>query len=102
MFVVLSEPPAPGNVAAQREVIAALSAGVPAIIWHQVDCSLIEFREAVAAIVADGAVVHLPQRITALRREALRQPGEPHSHPGRHVALLWDDPDRLPLPRGIG
>jgi NTP-dependent ternary conflict system VMAP-like protein/effector-associated domain 2 (EAD2)-containing protein len=101
MSLVLSQPPDPGNDTAHREINAALQAGIPAIIWHQVDCSLPEFRDAVSTLVADGALVHLPQRIATLRRDALRRLGATH---GKNVALLWDDPDRLPEPppRGIG
>jgi hypothetical protein len=103
MSVVLSQPPAPGNDTALRELIAALRVGVPAIIWHQADCSSVEFREAVATMMADGDLVELPQRVARLRREALRQPAEPQGHPCRQLALLWDDPGRLPQPpRGIG
>jgi vWA-MoxR associated protein C-terminal domain/vWA-MoxR associated protein middle region 0/Effector-associated domain 2 len=103
MSVVLSEPPDPGNDTAHREINAALQAGIPAIIWHRSNCSLTEFRDAVMTMVADGGLVHLPQRIAAIRREALRLSAATPGHPGREVALLWDDPERLPdPPRGIG
>jgi len=53
--------------------------------------------------VADGALINLPRRIAALRRDALRLSAATPGHPGREVAILWDDPDRLPEPpRGIG
>jgi hypothetical protein len=103
MSLVLSEPPEPGNVTAHREINAALHAGLPAIIWHRSDCSLTEFREAVMTMVADGALINLPRRVAALRRDALRLSAATPGHPGREVAILWDDPDRLPEPpRGIG
>jgi hypothetical protein len=103
MSVVLSQPPTHGNDTALRELIAALRVGVPAIIWHQVDCSSIEFREVVTTMMAAGDLTELPQRLARLRQEALRLPAEPQGHPCRQVALLWDDPGRLPQPpRGIG
>lgn len=102
--LVLSEPPDPDNEVAHREIMAALRSGIPAIIWHRQDCSASEFRDAVNAMVSDGGLIHLPQRVAALRREALRmEPSSGGRHAGWHVAILWDDPERLPdLPRLSG
>jgi len=103
MMLVLSEPPEPGNDTAHREIDFALQAGVPAIIWHRLDCSSAEFREAVLTMVADGALLRLPERVAALRRNAIRLSAKQSEHPDRDVALLWDDPERLPEPPlGVG
>jgi hypothetical protein len=101
--LILSSPPEEGNDAALLEIHAALRAGIPAILWHRSDGSAGAFRDAVTTMVADGALVHLPERVTKLRRDALRLGGDPPSHPGWGIALLWDDPTRFPEPpRGIG
>jgi hypothetical protein len=101
--LILSEPPEPDNNVAHLEVATALQAGIPAIMWHRRDCSSPEFRDAVTTMVADGALVQLPQRVAELRHQALRGGVASPSHPGWEIALLWDDPDRLlEPPRGIG
>lgn len=100
--LILSEPPEAGNNA-HLEVAAALQAGIPAIVWHRLDCSSKEFRDAVAAMVGDGALVHLPRRVTKLRQAALKLGSTSPGHPGWEIAILWDDPTRLlEPPRGIG
>jgi hypothetical protein len=101
--LILSSPPVQGNDDALREIHAALRAGIPAIMWHRLDCSASAFRDAVTTMVADGALVHLRERVTELRRNALRLGVETPGHPGWDIALLWDDPTRFPEPpRGIG
>jgi hypothetical protein len=100
--LILSEPPEAGNNA-HLEVAAALHAGIPAIVWHRLDCSSAHFRDAVTTMVADGALVHLPRRVTALRLDALKLGTMTPGHPGWEIAILWDDPNRLlEPPRGIG
>jgi hypothetical protein len=100
--LILSEPPEAGNNA-HLEVAAALHAGIPAIVWHRLDCSSAHFRDAVTTMVADGALVHLPRRVTKLRHDALKLGTVTPGHPGWEIAILWDDPNRLlEPPRGIG
>lgn len=98
MSLVLSAPPEPGNETSYREINAALQAGVPAIIWHRSDCSLAQFREAVMTMMADGALARLPERTAALRRNAIILSSTNPGHPGKELALLWDDPEQLPEP----
>jgi hypothetical protein len=102
--LVLSEPLKPGNARAREEWAVALRHGVPAIVWHREDCANGEFRDAVAALVADGGLAQLPQRVAELRRDALRSgAGELAAHAGRNLAILWDDPERLPeFPGAVG
>lgn len=100
--LILSEPPEAGNNA-HLEVAAALQAGIPAIVWHRLDCSSSQFRDAVRTMVADGALIHLPRRVTELRHDALKLGTTTPGHPGWEIAILWDDPTRLlEPPRGIG
>jgi len=101
--VVLSGPPVPGNNVAVQEIGAALRAGIPAIMWHRVDCSTSAFHDAVETMVGDGALVHLPDRVTKLRRAALVGGDQSSAYPHWEIALLWDDPTRFPDPlREIG
>jgi hypothetical protein len=97
--LVLSEPPVPGSIG-QLEVRAALRAGVPIVIWHRTDCGA-PFREAVAALFRGEGLARLPTRARELRQQAWRQePQHRETHLGRHLTLLWDDPDRQPEPVG--
>jgi hypothetical protein len=104
MSLVLSEPLIPGNTKACEEWAIALKYGVPAILWHREDCGDSDFRAAVAAIAADGGLAELPGRIAELRQAGLRVgPDDLAAHLGRNIAVLWDDPDRLPeSPRAAG
>jgi hypothetical protein len=96
LSLILSEPLKPGNANAREEWSVALRSGVPAIIWHREDCGDGVFRDAVAKLVADGGLAELPRRVAELRWEALRAEGELAARAGRNLAILWDDPDRLP------
>ncbi len=93
--MVLSEPPC-GDTG-RDEMKAALSFGLPVVIWHRMDCSTAAFRQTVADLIADGGLAHLPTRTRDLRLQALRldQQSQEH-HVGRHLAVLWDDPHRQP------
>jgi nucleoside phosphorylase len=87
---VLNGPPStePGL----QELRAAIATGVPAILWDrrpQGDASSHEILRSLASRHS----VDLPEQVMRLRRDALNT-SDPE-HPGRHVALLWDDPDRL-------
>jgi hypothetical protein len=93
--MVLSEPP--HGDTGRDEMKAALSFGLPVVVWHRTDCSTAAFRQTVADLLADGGLAHLPTRARDLRLEALRLDQESQDqHVGRHLAVLWDDPRRQP------
>lgn len=95
--LVLSEPPSRLGQTGQLEVEAALRAGLPVIIWHRSDCTSAAFKEAVTRLISDGGLAQLPLRAKELRLEALRlEPELREDHIGRHLAVLWDDPERRP------
>lgn len=95
--LVLSEPPARPGETGQQEVMAALRAGLPVIIWHRADCSSEAFREAVTRLVSDAGLAELPTRTKELRQQVLlTEPERRIDHIGRHLAVLWDDPARRP------
>lgn len=95
--LVLSEPPAADRPHGHQEVRAALYSGLPVVIWHREQSSTQEFRNALEALLADG-LRRLPERLAALRRQAAAcTPESQENHLGRHLTVLWDDPDRKPI-----
>lgn len=95
--LVLSEPPARLGERGQQEVFAALRAGLPVIIWHRNNCGAPAFRRAVSDLVAEGGLAELPARARRLRQRALQlDPALRTDHVGRHLTVLWDDPERRP------
>jgi hypothetical protein len=96
--LVLSEPLRVGNDHAVQEWSVALKHGVPAIMWHREDCTDERCHRMVTELCADGELASLPQRVAALRRAALRRSTmpPPDQSPPAHIAVLWDDPERLP------
>jgi hypothetical protein len=76
------------------ELQSALNAGIPVILWDR-RIPLEPDATHLLARIVQGAPAELPHRIRALRAEAARlPPAERQRHPGRHLALLWDDPNR--------
>ena len=88
VLVVLSDPPS--TDLGRDELVAALSAGVPVILWDQrLQRSPQETMEGLRRLTADP--LRLPAELRALRVEA----GQLPEHYGRSIALLWDDPTRV-------
>ncbi|NUS81550.1 MAG: caspase family protein [Streptomyces sp.] len=93
---------APGAVVtaparARSEVFnACLFGGVPVLLWHveaEPDTARAELKDALRGA---ERLKTLPQHLRKLRSAS----DADESHPGRHVALLWDDPHR-PLPEKL-
>ncbi|MEU3249538.1 hypothetical protein [Streptomyces sp. NPDC006997] len=84
---VLSRPPGTDDGLGTAEVRAALDHGLPVLVWDRHDCLRPEFRTAARALLADGRLAELPERVARLRREGRLD---------RHLVLFWDDPSRLP------
>ncbi|WAZ25867.1 hypothetical protein STRCI_007393 [Streptomyces cinnabarinus] len=94
---VLSEPPEEGRTHGCLEFRTALRTGYPVVVWHRTSESTTEFRQVLSDLFAGGFTELLP-RITRFRRQAAALgSGAPEHHIGRHLAVLWDDPDRKPL-----
>jgi vWA-MoxR associated protein C-terminal domain len=99
----LTFPPHPG--ARRFELVEALNAGTPIAVWprgrcaHPVPasaadaCQGVTFMEGLRQELAGRGLADLPGLVRKLRRERAAH-GE--SSPG--LALLWDNPDRLPVP----
>lgn len=87
--VVLSGSPSGG--AGRDELRSALNAGVPVILWDRRAPAEPVPADMIAALLR-GDPAELPDRVRALRKEAAVSAG--FTHAGRHLALLWDDPNR--------
>ncbi|AOR36106.1 hypothetical protein BFF78_38165 [Streptomyces fodineus] len=104
VMVVLSAPP--GNqehvAVGGDELDASLRAGVPIVVWDRRGGVDPVFRNELLELVSSKGIHRLPDEVRSLRIAA--GGGDPagggSSTLGRHAALLWDDPDRLPGGRG--
>ncbi|MFI5833684.1 hypothetical protein ACIA5A_08395 [Micromonospora sp. NPDC051300] len=94
--LLLSAAPTPANPLGFKEVMTALRAGLPVIVWHRTRPSDTEFWEEIRDMTADGRIARLPVHARRARLDALAL--EPHAdrHSGRHLVVLWDDPERTP------
>jgi nucleoside phosphorylase len=91
--VVLSAPP--HDEIGRAELESALSAGVPVILWDRRVPQPDELPSVVGDLTRAGPE-QLPESLRSLRANAAKASlVERQAHPGLHLALLWDDPDRL-------
>lgn len=98
------------------ELWVAVHAGAPIVLWCRDGRDPERFAEEVRDLLGDG-LLSLPRRVRDLRRKAvldgagtgtgIEPGGEGHvapaalgDHLGLRLALLFDDPDRLPEPDG--
>ncbi|MGW2175133.1 VMAP-C domain-containing protein [Streptomyces sp. NPDC005047] len=100
--LVLSAPPGTESPVAQQEFVAALRSGIPAILWDR-GGSGTAFREAAADILQERGLAGVLERTRRWRDRALALGPEGwDGHVGRHLALLLDDPERMPGPSAPG
>ncbi|WP_250002954.1 hypothetical protein [Actinoplanes sp. M2I2] len=85
----------PDDRAGGQELQSALLAGIPVILWdHRPGTLGAEPAGHLDEITAEPPG-ELTDRVHALRHDAgLLAPDARDRHPGRHLAVLWDDPDR--------
>jgi hypothetical protein len=77
------------------ELELALRAGVPVVLWDRRAPLTSETRTLIEELFR-GDPGELPERVRRLRVEAvISASGDRSEHLGRHLALLWDDPNRL-------
>jgi hypothetical protein len=75
----------------------ALRAGVPVVLWDRRGSSDPAFRTALHDLLDRHDPRGLPGVVRALRIASSDRDAEAETVVGRHVALLWDDPDRMPV-----
>jgi nucleoside phosphorylase len=91
--VVLSA--SPQEALGRDELRSALNAGIPVILWDR-RAALQPDVARLMENLAQGDPTELPHHIRVLRSAAaVLPPAEQERHPGRHLALLWDDPGRI-------
>ncbi|MCY1138142.1 hypothetical protein OWR29_09050 [Actinoplanes sp. Pm04-4] len=85
----------PDEEAGRQELQSALRAGIPVILWDHRPGALVSEMADLLGQVTDGPPGELIDRVHALRHNAgLLGSDAQIRHPGRHLAVLWDDPDR--------
>ncbi|MER7596865.1 VMAP-C domain-containing protein [Streptomyces hydrogenans] len=96
--VALSAPPLPEDRdrdGSQASLIDALYAGVPMAVWDRRSSGSADFRKRARRLLT-GKAIELPQRVHQLRKDAATAAaGKRDAHVGRHLAVLFDDPNRL-------
>jgi hypothetical protein len=96
--LMLSKPPDPAAQQGGDEVTVGLRAGLPIIIWSREDCDSEEFLTAVWDLLHGESQDDVLQRAKEIRTSAYRSHA---GHVGHHLALLWDDPERLVVPADL-
>ncbi|MFE7271739.1 hypothetical protein [Streptomyces sp. NPDC057623] len=99
VMVVLSDPPDSRLTGASADELAeSLRAGVPIVVWDRRGGVDLAFREELRELTSRKGILRLPDAVRSLRIEAGGEDpgGGGSSTLGRHAALLWDDPYRLP------
>ncbi|MER5524254.1 hypothetical protein ABT075_06500 [Streptomyces sp. NPDC002677] len=100
VMAVLSEPPGGQGAVGSGidELDASLRAGVPVVVWDRRGGTDPAFRRELQELATGKGIHRLPDEVRSLRIAA--DGGDPaggdSSALGRHAALLWDDPYRLP------
>jgi vWA-MoxR associated protein C-terminal domain/vWA-MoxR associated protein middle region 0/Effector-associated domain 2 len=86
---VLSSPPdrEPGRT----ELGLALRTGIPVVLWHRGDSTLVEFREAMREVIERPDIRGLPADLKRLRGTAALSENRA-AWVSRQVTLLWDNP----------
>lgn len=75
--------------------ILLFKAATPIALWIRQQIPNTDNRSALDNIIGSCCLQELPDRVKSNRLDALAcEP--PESHVGRHLCLLWDDPDLLP------
>ncbi|MEU9892226.1 hypothetical protein ACIBCS_19795 [Streptomyces phaeochromogenes] len=101
--VVLSSPPGPAAAPlGSHELAQALRAGAGVIIWDRREDPDPSFRDELTQILGRSDLRRLPAVVQTLRIRAWNGDAGEGSAVGCHLALLWDDPYRLPVAPGSG
>lgn len=81
----------------ERDLLnAVLQAGIPIVLWARdlAGHDAMQARARFESLLARTPVRKLAEEVRRDRRQAADGP-DPY-HPGRYLALMWDDPERLP------
>lgn len=92
IMMILATPPGEVRRPGSDELIAALRAGLPALIWHPSAPSVDVYEIIMSLINDNGRLVDLPRQVQALRNRTF---AERDAGIIPDLVLLWDDPFRL-------
>jgi hypothetical protein len=70
-------------------------AAVPLALWVRQELSGIDNRTVLDELINDFDLRELPEQVRLKRLDAMDQDSQ-ENHVGRHLCLLWDDPNLLP------
>jgi hypothetical protein len=93
--LVLADPPEKGG-SGEGQVLVGLRAGIPVIVWHRRDCGSRQFLDTVKELFRGDSDGNLLQRARFVRASALAEGAD---HVGKHLTILWDDPERIVVPQ---
>lgn len=95
VMTVLDGSPSSQPVPGQDQLLSALRAGIPALVWHPTADREV-LRDVVSWLVGDDELSDLPTRAQASRQAVLRDQQVPFDLDVLHdLVILWDDPSRL-------
>jgi hypothetical protein len=93
--LVLAKPFGKLSDEARKNVVdALLEAGTPIALWVRSNDDGEQLRSVLDSLLTQGGLPQLPAAVLHLRQRAAIEPRA--SHPGHHLTLLWDDPNRIP------
>jgi hypothetical protein len=93
--VALGEPPTSASAGRRARFAMALRAGIPVMIWDRRERRGDSFETVVNLLIA-GNPMTLATRVRDLRSKAAICDGvSGNEHIGRHIAVMFDDPNRL-------
>ncbi|WP_269086744.1 VMAP-C domain-containing protein [Actinosynnema sp. ALI-1.44] len=79
------------------EVAVGLRAGIPVMVWHRADCGLEDFVATAKDLLHAEEPGRLLDRVRLVRTGAFASDTQ-NPHVGSHLAVLWDDPERVVVP----
>ncbi len=95
VMMVLTESPSNTAFPGRDQLVAALRAGLPALVWHP-SASPDVLRKVVCWLVDNGRLKDLPTRTQVSRQAVFRNQQVPFDLDVlRDLVVLWDDPSRL-------
>jgi hypothetical protein len=94
--VAMTFPPQDQSTLMMDELTAAFYAGIPVMLWCRDTSLRHRFEQEIRAMLLGRGVAELPLHVMSLRQRA-DETENADSPLGRHLTLLWDDADRIPL-----
>lgn len=95
--LILSEPPKSGHNG-HGQLVVGLRAGVPLIVWHRHNCRSDDFIAVAKKLLHEDGPDDVLERTRFVRSTAYGV-GPDTDHVGNSLSVMWDDPDRIVVPR---